>query len=439
MRSLLLLLAAPVFACADDWPQWMGPKRDNVWREDGILDKFPAGGPKVVWRTEIKGGYGGPAVSKGRVYVGDFVSDVKLDQEVYQRTNHQGTERLLCFDAATGKPLWKHEYPCRYTISFPNGPRATPTVDDGLVYFLGAEGNLSCLDAETGKPVWSKDFKVDYKAKTPLWGYAAHPFIDGETLYTTTGGEGACIVALDKKTGKEKWKALNPTEPGYGPPTIITAAGRRQLIVRHADAATALDPETGKFLWTEGMKASNGSAIMTPVLAGDILFIGGYSRVCKAMKIKADGSGVEVLWTGGPRTGLYPVNAQPFVEGDLIYGVCQNGELRCVDLKTGKRLWETLEPVGGTAAECVTAIMVKHADRYFLFNEKGELVIAKIRPKGYEELDRTKVIDPTGKCGGRDVVFSAPAYANKCMFVRNDKELVCVSLAKPQAANGAKP
>jgi outer membrane protein assembly factor BamB len=298
------------------------------------------------------------------------------------------------------------------------------------VYFLGAEGNLSCLDAVTGNPVWTKDYKVDYKAKTPLWGYAQHPYLDGDTLYCMTGGEGAGVVALDAKSGNERWKALSPSEPGYGPPTIITAAGRRQLIVRHADAATALDPETGKFLWTVPMKASNGSAIMTPVTAGDILFIGGYSRVCKAMKLKSDIPGAEVLWTGVPKTGLYPVNAQPFVEGDLIYGVCQTGELRCVDLKTGKRIWESMEPVGGPPAECKTAIMVKNGDRFFLFNEKGELLIAKITPKGYEETGRAKVIDPTGTCGGRSVVFSAPAFANKCMYVRNDKELICVSLAR---------
>lgn len=430
MRTFILFLILPLVTRGDDWPQWMGPKRDNVWRETGILDAFPAGGPKVVWRAKVAGGYSGPAVANGRVYVGDYVSDADPKTEVYERTNHVGTERVLCFEEPTGKLLWKHEYPCRYTISFPNGPRTTATVHDGRVYFLGAEGNLSCLDAETGKLLWGKDYKVDYKAKTPLWGCAGHPFIDGDILYCITGGEGACVVALDRKTGKELWRKLSPTQPGYSTPTIIEAAGKRQLLVQHADAVVALDPASGAFLWTSPLRMTGGSSIMTPVKAGDILFVSGYSHVGKALKLKADKPGADDLWTGTTKTGLYPVNCQPHVEGDLVYGICQNGELRCVDLKTGKRLWETLDPVGGKAGECTTAIMVKNGDRFFLFTEKGEIRIAKLSPKGYEELGRAKVIDPTGTCGGRDVVFNAPAYANKCMYVRNDKELICVSLAK---------
>src|SRR4051794_29552139 len=109
-------------ADADDWPNWMGPKRDNVWRETGILEKFPSGGPKVLWRAKVAGGYSGPAVANGRVFVGDFISPADPKQEVYNRTDHKGTERVLCFDEKTGKPLWTHEYAARYTVSFPNGP-----------------------------------------------------------------------------------------------------------------------------------------------------------------------------------------------------------------------------------------------------------------------------------------------------------------------------
>src|SRR5215210_1394504 len=141
--ATLTLLGLTASAPADDWPQWMGPQRDNVWRETGILDKFPPGGAKVLWRAKVAGGYSGPAVANGRVYVGDFVSPADPKAEVYDRTNYQGTERVLCFNEATGKPIWAFEYPMRYTISFPNGPRVTPCVEDGRVYFLGAEGRLS--------------------------------------------------------------------------------------------------------------------------------------------------------------------------------------------------------------------------------------------------------------------------------------------------------
>jgi outer membrane protein assembly factor BamB len=303
-------------------------------------------------------------------------------------------------------------------------------VNDGRVYFVGAEGRLSCLDAATGKVIWEKDYAKDYNAKTPLWGFAGHPFIDGDKLIAIVGGPGACVVAFDRKTGKELWKSMNAAEPGYSSPSIVEVDGQRQLLVWHAESVNALDPETGKRIWNEPLKATNGAAIMSPVLHGDYLFVGGFSHVCKGMKLTKKDTKPELLWTGDRKSGLYPVNTQPHAEDGYLYGICQDGELRCVEMATGKRFWETLDPLGGKRGQCATALLVKNGDRFFLFTEKGEFIIARLSPKGYEEIDRTKIIEPTGHTGGRDVVFCAPAYANKCLFVRNDKELVCVSLAK---------
>ena len=123
----------------------MGPGRDNVWREEGLLERFPAGGPKVLWRTPIAGGYAGPAVAGGRVFVTDYVTEADIRQSNFERKTSTGTERVLCLDEATGRILWKHEYPVTYTISYPSGPRCTPTVDGDRVYTLGAEGDLLCL------------------------------------------------------------------------------------------------------------------------------------------------------------------------------------------------------------------------------------------------------------------------------------------------------
>jgi outer membrane protein assembly factor BamB len=191
----------------------------------------------------------------------------------------------------------------------------------------------------------------------------------------------------------------------------------------------SLDPETGKKLWTVPLKASNGSAIMTPIRDGDYLFVGGFSHVCKGMKLTADKSGVEVLWEGTRKSGVYPVNSQPFAENGLLYANCQNGELRCIELATGKRRWKTFDPVGGKAGQCVTVFLVKNGNRFFLFNDVGELIIARLSPDRYEEVDRVKIIEPTGHAMGRDVVYCMPAFANKRMYVRNDKELICISLA----------
>ena len=178
------------------------------------------------------------------------------------------------------------------------------------------------------------------------------------------------------------------------------------------------------------IKATNGAAIMSPVRDGDYLFAGAFQTVCKGMKLTADKPGAEVVWTGDKKTGAYPVNGQPFAENGYLYANCQDGELRCVELATGKRLWETLEPLGGKGGQCATVMLVKNGDRFFLFTDRGELCIARLSPKGYEEVDRAKVIEPTGRAIGRDVVLTMPAFANKWMYVRNDKELVCVSLAK---------
>src|SRR5919204_3817134 len=228
MRMLFAVLLFPLPALADDWPQWLGPQRDAVWRETGILDKFPEGGPKALWRTPVKVGYAGPAVAGGKVYLMDFETDKAIPKDSFNRGELPGNERVLCLDAATGKPVWEHKYPARYTISYPNGPRCTPTVQGGKVYTLGAEGNLHCLDAASGAVAWSKDFKKDYGAKTPMWGFCGHPLVDGQKLVCIVGGEGSLAVAFDKDTGKEIWRSLSAKETGYSVPTLIEAGGKRQ-------------------------------------------------------------------------------------------------------------------------------------------------------------------------------------------------------------------
>src|SRR6266849_1253496 len=197
-------------AQADDWPQWMGPGRDSVWPEKGILDKFPKGGPKVKWRVPVTWGYAGPAVADGRVYVMDYVTDadvLKLDiGNVFKPAKVEGKERIRSLDARNGDVLWKHEYDCTYRIAYPGGPRCTPTVQGGKVYALGAEGNLFCLDAVKGDVIWAKDFKTDYGARTPTWGFAGHPLVAGQCVICIVGGKGSGAVAFDKDTGKEIWK-----------------------------------------------------------------------------------------------------------------------------------------------------------------------------------------------------------------------------------------
>jgi outer membrane protein assembly factor BamB len=437
MRWLLPALALAGLAVAgraDDWPQWMGPRRDDVWRETGILDKFPPGGPKVKWRVPAAWGYAGPAVADGRVYVMDYVTDAdvrKLNNPA-ARPKVQGKERVRCLDAGDGKVLWTHEYDCPYAISYPGGPRCTPTVHDGKVYTLGAEGNLFCLDAKKGDVIWSKDFKKDYGARTAVWGYASNPLVDGQRLFCVVGGEGSVAVAFDKDTGKELWKSLSAKEgeQGYCPPTLIEAGGKKQLLIWDAKALNGLDPETGQTYWSVRLAPGSGMAIAAPRRLGNRLFASGAFSAAVLLELVADKPEVKEVWRGKPSDAVYVVNMTPFLEDGMIYGVDQPGPLRGVKLDNGERVWATSEPVSGkTAQGSGTAFLVKNGDRFFIFNEKGELIIARLTPKAYEEIDRCQLLEPTNNAFGRDVVWSHPAFANKCVFARNDKEIVCASLA----------
>jgi outer membrane protein assembly factor BamB len=436
-RYVLVLIALSFIgqpdANADDWPQWLGPQRDGVWRETGLLEKFPQDGPKVVWRAKVDGGYAGPAVADGRVFVPDFVSTGDKSPSPAQRNELKGTERVLCFRATDGKLLWKHEYPCSYKISYPAGPRCTPTVHGDKVYTLGAMGDLYCLDAAKGKPIWAKDFKKVYKAPVAFWGFASHPFVDGKKLICIVGGKGSIAVAFDKDTGKELWRSLSATDQGYSTPALIEAGGKRQLLIWDAEAIHGLDPESGKPYWSIPLEPSYGMSIMTPRKWKNYLFAGGNGGKAVLLKLSPDKPAVEVVWRGKPKTALYPINSTPFLEDGYIYGVDQPGQLRCVKLETGERLWETFAPTtGAKGAPTATAFLVKNGKRFVLMSETGHLILARLSPKGYEEISRAKILEPTGTAFGRKVVWSHPAFAHQCVFARNDKEIVCVSLAANQ-------
>lgn len=428
--TLILLGAARVQA--DDWPQWMGPRRDNVWREEGIVEKFPEGGPPILWRAEVAGGYAGPAVADGKVFVTDYVTADNVKIANFERQTFTGVERVLCFDEATGKELWKHEYPVTYTISYPAGPRCTPSVHNGKVYTLGAEGHLFCFDVESGKIIWQKDLEKEYNTKAALWGYAAHPLVDGDKLICVVGGEGSHTVAFDLESGKEIWRAYTSPEQGYSPPTIIEAAGVRQLISCKPNGVSSGDPETGKEYWSVPYAATNGSIIMSPVKSGDYLYVGGYSDQSLMLKLATDKPGAEIMWGNERKHGIAPINVQPMADGDVIYGVDQNSNLMAVQVPSGERLWETMEPIAEEKGRINsgTAFIVRQGDRYWLFNDSGDVIIAKLSPEKYEEIDRAHIIAPTNNAFGREVVWCMPAFANKKLFVRNDAELICVDLAK---------
>jgi len=277
-----------------------------------------------------------------------------------------------------------------------------------------------------------------------LWGFAASPLLDGDKLICLVGGKGSVAVAFHKDTGKELWRALSidNAELGYCPPTIIEAGGKRQLIIWHPESVNALDPETGKLHWTQAFDVKANLTVPTPRQAGDLLLLTSFYNGSMMLKLDADKPAAHVLWKGKsnseqPRAtdGLHSIIPTPVIKDGYIYGVCSYGQLRCLKADTGVRVWETLKATGNQTRPVerwANAFLVPQADRFFLFNEKGDLIVARLTPKGYDEISRAHVLEPTNEMAGRPVVWSHPAFANKSMYARNDKEIICVSLAAGQ-------
>ena len=274
--TMLLVLASMAGASADDWPQWLGEGRDGVWRESGVRKNLPKDAAKVLWRTPAGLGYAGPAVADGKVYVPDFViTDGEFDGKSQGGQARKGLERILCLDAENGKPLWKHEYEVTYSVSYPGGPRVTPTVLDDRLYFQGTMGHLWCLDAQDGDVIWEHDICKDYQCQPPRWGYASHPLVHGDLVYAVAGGDGQVLVAFDKKTGEEKWKALSSEEAGYCPPQILEYGGEEQLLFWYPEAVTSLNPSSGKTHWSFELKPIYGISRMAPRMSDGKLFVSG--------------------------------------------------------------------------------------------------------------------------------------------------------------------
>jgi outer membrane protein assembly factor BamB len=422
----VLSISAEVFA--EDWPQWRGVNRDGVWRESGIVDAFAAAETAPKWEAPIGAGYTGPTVASGRVYVMD------------RQTKPEQVERILCFDCESGKPVWTHSYPRKYTISYTAGPRASVTVEDGKAYALGAMGDIHCLDAASGDVIWKVDGLERFNIQMPIWGTAASPLIFEDLVIFQLGGKGACFVALDKTTGETKWTAVDD-KASYSSPILIQQGDQRVLAAYSGANVLGLNPKTGKEFWRIAFpNRQMPIGVATPVTDGKHLFCTSFYDGAIVIELDSEKPAAKTLWHRNGKSevltdAIQSIISTPLIENGYVYGVDSHGEMRCLDLKTGDRVWEDLTAT--PKSRWSTIHFVKHAekgksDRWFLFNERGELLIGELSPKGFKELSRTKILEPTTEQlrqrGG--VCWSHPAFANQCIFARNDEKLICVSLAK---------
>jgi len=417
-----LLLAVPTSGA--DWPQWRGPDRDGIWREKGIVEKFETSRLETRWQATIANGYSGPTVANGRVYVTDRLASPTQ------------VERVHCFDAMTGNKIWSYDYECKYErVEHRDGPRASVTIDENRAYSLGTMGHFFCFDAANGEVLWSKALNAEYDIRMPVWGIAASPLVESDLVVVQIGGrDNACIVAFDKVTGKEQWRALNDSA-SYSAPIVIEQAGKRVLVCWTGERVVGLDPLTGKLYWQHPFPPARiGQNIATPVFEKNYLFVSSFFDGSLLLKVNPDKLAVEKVWQRrGPNVknteSLHCCISTPLLQGDYIYGVDSYGELRCLDLHTGDRIWESLDAV--PKARWANIHMVRHEDKIWMFNERGELIISKLSPNGFHEISRTKLINPTqGQLRQRGgVCWSHPAFAYKHVFIRNDEELLCADLS----------
>lgn len=423
--KLTLLLAAltSTSLSAGDWPQFLGPQGDATSSESGLRKSFPKSGPKIIWETDLEGGFGGAAIVGDEVYVGDRVAQEK--------------DMLLCLDFKTGQEKWRYESPSEGEPSYP-GSRSVPTVEEDAVYFLGTFGEVFRIDRQTGKADWKIKLSDRYPdAKAPHWGYAQCTLIIGDTLIVMPFGDDTGIAGWDKKTGKELWRSEGLGN-SHSSPIVANFGGREQVILLAAGGSGlhSFDPKTGEKLWSSDLY-QNRIPITVPVQIDDTrLFVsGGYDAGSKMLSIEKSGDSFKVseLWATEKGTQVHP----PILIDQHLYFLAnensnhkgkprrQKGGLVCYTLD-GKELWSTgNDPFMGRGASLFADGMLIIQD-----GENGILRLVDPSPKKFKLLAEANVFD-TDPESRRDLRYWSPlALSEGKLVMRGQGKLLCVDLTQ---------
>jgi outer membrane protein assembly factor BamB len=372
----------------------------------------------VRWRAPVRYGFSSPVIAKGQVYVTDALLD---------RPKVHG--RILCFEEATGKLLWtfsreKANYPeWAFVRGQEPSPNGTPAVQDGKIYATGPQAhNLYCLEAASGKP--ERDLAQDYQIEETAT-ISASPLVDGDLVILQVGGKpDACVVAFNRKSGKEIWRSLNETA-GHASPMIVKAGGRRQLIVWTTQSVSSLDPATGQLFWRELFSAGSSGAVATPVFSGNQLLVSGLM-----LKLDDKKPSASVLWPESrvATRRILSGTSTPLLQAGYVYSLNPAGNLVCLEADTGRQIWETDQVTREKKGSSACMHMTVNGRSVFIYNEVGELIMAHLSPEGYEEICRTTLLEPTYAFGGKKLTWAAPSFANGHVYARNEKEIICASL-----------
>jgi outer membrane protein assembly factor BamB len=408
-------------AAGDDWPQWRGPRRDAISQESGLLQSWPAEGPKLLWQLkDIGDGYATPAVVGSRIYL---LSNRGLDDEFVQ-----------AISVSDGAPVWStHLGKVGNPDMQPSYPKArsTPTVDGERMYALSSDGDLDCLETSSGKIIWHKSLRADFGGKPGKWAYAESPLIDGDVLVVTPGGKEATIVALQKKTGDVIWKSAVPggDVAAYASAIAVEAAGRKQYVQFLDAGVVGVDARTGQFLWRYDQTSKGPANIATPVAQGDYIYNTNARRFGAALvQLHPASGGVSAEQVYFERDLPNTLGGQVLI-GKYIYGTNPKGPV-CAEFATGKIRWQN-EELGPSSVTYANG-------RLYFHGENGDVALVEATAEAYRERGRFPLpAQPKHVSGGgsRDEhAWAYPVVANGRLYIRDLGSLWCYDIRAPKRA-----
>jgi len=394
-------------ARADDWPQFLGPQRNGISAETGLIDTWPAGGPKEIWRVEGGGGMAGLAIS------GETLATL---------IQRDGKQFILSLNASTGKSIWQTAVAPEYRNNMGAGPRATPTISNGKIFAFTGQGILAALNLADGKIVWSRNLPQELSGRPAEYGMACSPLVVDGQVIVTVGAPKAAVVACDATTGKTLWTA-GKDKTGYSSPAVLKVGGSPQIVVFTGSSALGLKPGSGKALWHHPYQTPYDCNIATPIAVdGNVFISSGENHGSALLKLTQDGdtfTASEVWASNGPTSVMRNEWQTSILLNGHLYGMDNVGgagpitHLTCIEAATGKRVWQEARFGKGN--------LIAADGKLFISTMRGEIVIARATPKGYEEIGSAKLFK-----GSR----TAPALANGRLYLRDDKEIVCLNVRK---------
>ena len=389
-----------------EWPQLLGPNRNGISAETGLLDSWPHDGPKEIWRVAGGVGMSGLAISRGRL-----VTMIQTD----------GNQHVICLDAKTGKTIWQTSVALEYLNGQGKGPRATPTIAGDSVFTYTGEGILVALSFADGKIIWSHNVVTEQGGKPADYGMSCSPLVIGDTAIVMVGAPTATVVAYDTQSGDLVWKVSEGDAAGYSSPTLLDVGGREQIVTFTGGSVLGLAAQTGSVLWHYPYETDFNCNIATPLAYdGQVFISAGENHGSVLLKLFLDGDKfqpTEVWSSQGTKSVLRNEWQTSMLVDGYLYGFDNVGSagpvthLTCVNAATGDRAWQELRFGKGN--------LIFADGKLFISTMKGEIIVAKASPKSYEEIGRANVISTTRQ---------APALSNGLLYLRDDEEIVCLNV-----------